>query len=389
MLRSVLLSLPVGLAVLGVVTGASASPAASGPRMGPPSKISRPAFHGYYDGHKDTYLNTDVSDKAEAAAMHINYAPALKAVPLASAPEIYLVQGRAAAGQLAVFGSEPGEPNYSPIWRETILTWKSSATPELITSDTQIDRLEQKGVLSERSTSIRLNCPIVKVGKGVSAARSSYPGTAVSTKSKPQSADFVRRIDNPWFPLLPGTTWIYRGVKDGKPSRDVVRVTGNMKMIQGVRATAVDDRLYLRGRLEERTTDWYAQDRSGTVWYYGEDTAELNAKGQITSREGSWQAGRRGAKAGVFMPAHPRVGESFRQEFYKGHAEDHFKVLSLAATVRTPFASSPHALVTKEWTPLEPKVLDHKLYVRGIGMVMEKTVEGAIERNVLVAMHKS
>ena len=98
--------------------------------------------------------------------MHVNYAPVLKTVPLASAPEIYLVEGRAAPGQLAVFGSEPGEASYSPVWKETILTWKASATPVLITSDTQIDRLERKGKLAERDTSMRLNCPIIKVAAG-------------------------------------------------------------------------------------------------------------------------------------------------------------------------------------------------------------------------------
>jgi hypothetical protein len=133
--------------------------------MGPQTTVKRPAFHGYYDGHKDTYLNTDVSDKAEATMMHVNYAPVLKSVPLSSAPEIYLVQGKAAGGQLAVFGSEPGEPSYSPVWKETILTWKTSASPTLITSDTQVDKLEKKGTLTERATSIRLNCPIIKVGK--------------------------------------------------------------------------------------------------------------------------------------------------------------------------------------------------------------------------------
>src|SRR6266567_436478 len=92
----------------------------TGPVMGPASKIARPAFHGYYDGHKDTYLNTDVSTKADARAMHVNYAPVLKSVPLKTAPEIYLVEGRAASGQLAVFGSEPGESSYSPVWKETI-----------------------------------------------------------------------------------------------------------------------------------------------------------------------------------------------------------------------------------------------------------------------------
>ncbi len=165
MQRTTLSLTVLALAILSVAAGAYAA-LAGGPIMGPSSTISRPAFHGYYDGHKDTYLNTDVSDKADATAMHINYAPVLKAVPLASAPEMYLVQGKAAAGQLAVFGSQPGEASYSPIWKETILTWKASATPVLITSDTQINQLEKKGVLTERATSIRLNCPIIKVGKG-------------------------------------------------------------------------------------------------------------------------------------------------------------------------------------------------------------------------------
>ena len=154
------------LAFLLAAAGAYASLTSAAPRMGPSTTIKRPAFRGYYDGHKDTYLNTDVSDKAEAKAMHINYAPVLKSVPLKTAPEMYLVQGKAAAGQLAVFGSEPGEPSYSPIWKETILTWKASATPVLIKSDTQVDKLEKKGMLTERATSTRLNCPIIKVGKG-------------------------------------------------------------------------------------------------------------------------------------------------------------------------------------------------------------------------------
>jgi hypothetical protein len=152
------------LVALGLVGGSSAAFLSGGPKMGPQIRITRPAFHGYYDGHKVTYLNTDVSVKADATMMHINYAPGLKAVPLSSAPEIYLVQGKAVAGQLAVFGSEPGEKDYSPVWKETILTWKGSANPVLIKSDTQINQLEKKGGLSERSTSVRLNCPIVKVG---------------------------------------------------------------------------------------------------------------------------------------------------------------------------------------------------------------------------------
>jgi hypothetical protein len=130
--------------------------------MGSPSQVQRAAFHGYYDGHKVTYLNTDVSNRAEAKAMHINYSPLLAKVK--GLPEIYLVEGRAATGQLAVFGAEPGEPDYSPLWAETLLTWKAGATPVVIKSDTQVNALEKKGVLSERDGHVVLNCPIIKVG---------------------------------------------------------------------------------------------------------------------------------------------------------------------------------------------------------------------------------
>jgi len=161
------MSSKIASAAVGTVVAASLAAtayAASGPAMGPSTRIQRPAFHGYYDGHKDTYLNTDVSSKAEAALMHINYSAKIGTVK--GLPEIYLVQGRAASGQLAIFGSEPGEANYSPLWSETILTWKANAKPVLITSDTQINKIEKTGTLSEREAHVVLNCPIIKVGKG-------------------------------------------------------------------------------------------------------------------------------------------------------------------------------------------------------------------------------
>jgi len=154
--------------VAGVVVVATAGVVAAalsaGPIMGPATKISRPAFHGFYDGHKVTYLNTDVSSKADAMAMHINYSASIGRVK--GLPEIYLVQGHAAAGQLAIFGSEPGETNYSPLWSETILTWKAGAKPTLITSDTQINKIEKTGRLTERDAHVVLNCPIIKGAKG-------------------------------------------------------------------------------------------------------------------------------------------------------------------------------------------------------------------------------
>ena len=201
----------------------------------------------------------------------------------------------------------------------------------------------------------------------------------------PNPSNFSARVDNPWFPLQPGTVYVYRGVKDGKPARDVLTVTHRTRKIDGVPCVVVADRLYLRGRLEERTTDWYSQDRKGNVWYFGESTAELDAQGHVKSTEGTWQAGRDGAVAGIYMPAHPTVGRSGRQEFYRGHAEDHFQVLGLHASVGVPYVTSHDALLTKEWTPLEPGVLDHKFYVRGIGTVLEQTVKGGNERLELVS----
>ena len=153
------------VASLAAVTFAvTAYAAGGGPAMGPASTVSQKSFQGYYDGHKDTYINTDVSTKADAASMHINYSASIGSVK--HLPEIYLVVGRAAAGQLAVFGSQPGETTYSPLWAETILTWKAGSKPVLITSDNQINKLEKTSGLSERPGNAVLNCPIIKVGKG-------------------------------------------------------------------------------------------------------------------------------------------------------------------------------------------------------------------------------
>jgi hypothetical protein len=226
------------------------------------------------------------------------------------------------------------------------------------------------------------------LGVATLIATSGIPGASESPATPthpPGPAGFTGLVDNPWFPLRPGTTYVYRGMKDGKPSRDVFAVTARTKTIQGVACTVVSDRLYLRGHLHERTEDWYAQDKTGNVWYFGEATAELNPDGSVKTTEGSWQSGVNGARAGIFMPAHPHPGQTGRQEFYKGHAEDHFRVLSLTADVDTPAASSTRALLTREWTPLEPGVVDHKLYVKGIGMVLEQAVKGGDERNSLVA----
>ena len=214
-------------------------------------------------------------------------------------------------------------------------------------------------------------------------------GSTPVTATAPDASNFDGHVvDNRWFPLVPGMTWEYRGVKDGQPSREIMVATSQTKTIQGVPCTVVSDKLYLSGALEERTLDYYAQDKDGNVWYFGEDTAELKPDGSVKSTEGTWLSGRDGAEAGIFMAADPLLGQSFRQEYYKGQAEDHFRILSLSEQVKTPGATSDQAMLTMEWTPLEPNVVDHKYYVQGIGTVLEQTAKGPLERNTLVSVHK-
>lgn len=198
-------------------------------------------------------------------------------------------------------------------------------------------------------------------------------------------SNFVATIDNPWLPFKPGAVLTYRGTKDGDKARDVTTVTNRTEIVAGVTCVVVDDKLWLNGKLEETTLDYYVQDRAGNVWYFGEDTQELDANGTITSTEGSWHAGVDGAVPGIFMEADPVVGHAFQQEFYEGQAEDHFEVLNLAASVTVPAGTYDGALLTKEWTPLEPDVLDHKWYVRGIGEVRELAVKGPKEELSLVS----
>jgi hypothetical protein len=211
---------------------------------------------------------------------------------------------------------------------------------------------------------------------------------APAHRQLPPPGDFVSRIDNPWFPLKPGTVLTSKGESDGTPITDVFTVTHKTKTIEGVRATVINDRVLTHGRVTERTSDWYAQDKAGNVWYLGEDTATYKADGTVESREGSWQAGVDGAIAGIFMPAHPQVGQSGEQEYYAGHAQDTFKILRFNVRTHTPAVSSRHAMLVQETTPLEPGVLDHKTYVRGIGTVREATVKGGTETLHLVSIHR-
>jgi hypothetical protein len=198
--------------------------------------------------------------------------------------------------------------------------------------------------------------------------------------------DFSTRIDNPFFPLVPDTTFIYEGIKEGSAERDEFQVTRRTKVILGVTCREIRDRAYLDGVLAEDTLDWFAQDDDGNVWYFGEDTKELDADGDVISTEGSWEAGVNGAMPGIIMEADPHVGDTYQQEFSPGVAEDMATVLALKKTVNVPFGTFKRCLETEEFTPLEPGAIDHKFYARGIGFIQSIAVKGGRERLELVAI---
>jgi hypothetical protein len=216
------------------------------------------------------------------------------------------------------------------------------------------------------------SCPLPEFGPG----RDYHPQI--------EPANFSPNVTNRFFPLMPGTTLVYTGTKDRKQALNLVATTSRTKKLDGVTTRVVEDRLYLDNVLAERTSDYYAQDRCGNVWYFGEDTAELDRHGHVVSTEGSFHAGVDGAQPGVFMQAHPQLGRRFRQEWYQGHAEDVFKVIDLSAPVTVPNGSFRHALRTAETTALEPGVLDNKYFVKGIGEVAELAVKGPREELKLV-----
>ncbi|MBI4606251.1 MAG: hypothetical protein HY721_30160 [Planctomycetes bacterium] len=196
--------------------------------------------------------------------------------------------------------------------------------------------------------------------------------------------DFVRRVDNPFFPLVPGTTFVYESETEEGLERVEVEVTDQTKEILGVLCTVVRDTEMLDGEVVEATDDWFAQDKMGNVWYFGEHSEEYE-DGVLVSLEGSWEAGVDGAKPGIIMQAEPRVGDVYRQEFFLGEAEDMGEVIALDQSVTVPFGAFEGCLQTGDFSPLEPDALEHKFYAPGVGLVLEVNVETG-RRTELVAV---
>lgn len=196
-------------------------------------------------------------------------------------------------------------------------------------------------------------------------------------------ANFVEEVNHPYFPLMPGTTLVYEGESEDGLERIEVTVLPQTRVVMGVKVTVVRDSVWLEGELIEDTFDWFAQDREGNVWYFGEDTHEYE-DGVAVNANGAWEAGVDGAQPGIIMLAQPEVGVVYRQEYYAGEAEDMGEVLSLTESASTAYGDFDNLLMTRDWTPLEPGVTEHKYYAEGIGLVLEVKVEGDESRVELV-----
>ena len=194
------------------------------------------------------------------------------------------------------------------------------------------------------------------------------------------TVDFVDVVDNVYWPLIPGTVYVYQSEADDELTVNQVAVTYEKKVVMGVACTVVYDVEWVNGLISEETFDWYAQDTGGNVWYFGEDTMEYvyDDDGNLLeiSTEGSWEAGVDGATPGIVMLADPEVGLSYRQEYYEGEAEDMGKVLSLNAGVFIDLGEFGDCLKTKEWTHLDPGVIEHKYYAPGMGLVFIEELKG-------------
>jgi hypothetical protein len=193
------------------------------------------------------------------------------------------------------------------------------------------------------------------------------------------SADFSIEIDNPYWPMTPGSTWVYR---EGD-QRVEVTVTDRTRTVMGIETRVVHDLVTEDGVPVEDTFDWYAQDADGNIWYFGEDTTEFQA-GKPAGHAGAWEAGVDGALPGILLPADPEVGLTYRQEYYAGEAEDRAEVVRIGARVVTPAGIFKEVLQTEDTTPLDPGLVEHKFYAPGVGPVLALKVKGESGREELV-----
>jgi hypothetical protein len=220
-----------------------------------------------------------------------------------------------------------------------------------------------------------------------SSVTSGLPQGGETVKLDP--SDFTTDITNQWWPMSIGSKWVYREIdSEGADQKVVVTVTDQTKKLaNGIEVRVVHDAASEDGKPVEVTDDYYAQDSDGNIWYMGEDTAEYE-DGKVSSREGSWEAGKNGAQPGIAVPAHPASGMTYRQEYAKGHAEDNGEILKTDVQAEVPFGHFDNAVMTMDTNPLEPKNLEFKFYARDVGPVLELTASGGSDRAELLSYTK-
>jgi hypothetical protein len=251
--------------------------------------------------------------------------------------------------------------------------------------------------VSWRATSAIIAVTVVAtliVGSGSSSAslpsatkesKPARPSWVLKGSYKPSidPTNFVTTIDNPYFPLAPGTAYHYKGISDATRQTDDMVVTDRTKQILGVTCVVVRDTVSEHGRAIERTFDWYAQDKQGNVWYMGENSLERK-NGRLVRASDSWQAGVNGGKPGIIMEGDPKPGDVYRQEYYPpGGGLDRARVIRIVASKRVPAGTYEQTLSTIEWSPVEPQ-LEKKYYAAGVGEIAEQVVAGGHERFQLV-----
>jgi hypothetical protein len=253
--------------------------------------------------------------------------------------------------------------------------------------------------ISALAGALFVSLALAACGGGSSSDTEATGGGATTASAAPLPVDgkpfpidpseFTTEIDNPYWPMKPGSQWIFRETDaEGSVSRVVVTVLDKTKMIaNGVEARIVHDQVSEGGQVKEDTYDWYAQDADGNLWYLGEDTTEYE-NGKPKTKEGSWEAGVHGALPGIIMPANPQVGMTYREEYYKRHAEDGASIISTDALAKVPYGRFENGIQTRNFSGIEPDVIEEKIYDEGVGVVLEITVSGGSDRDELLSYHK-
>ena len=225
--------------------------------------------------------------------------------------------------------------------------------------------------------------PSMPVSAQPTAGPTSSPGTPSSSPppasespaaSGSAGSGYTTTVDNPFFPLVPGTILTYQGTKDGHAAVEEFEVKSDTTVIDGVTCVVTEDRVSLGGVPTENTLGYYAQDSSGSVWYFGEDVQEVGADGTAHTVD-SWRAGLDTAQPQMIMPGAPAVGQAFDHPW----TQTDFSIEALDVTMDVPAGSFSGVLMTKEWSPVEPNVVVHKYYAPGVGMIRDVSISGPYE----------